>query len=48
MAEKEYIVNDNVIIPEEIMRMSSEERLAEIARLEKEHLEQKKQARKFS
>ena len=35
MAEKEYFINDNVIIPDSIKKMTSEERLAEIARLEK-------------
>lgn len=41
MAEKEYIINDNVIIPEYIKKMSREERDREIERIEKEHLEQK-------
>lgn len=34
MAEKEYFIDDRVIIPEEIKRMSVEERNAEIKRLE--------------
>ncbi|MDE7230974.1 MAG: hypothetical protein K2N56_10890 [Oscillospiraceae bacterium] len=44
MAEKEYIINDNVIIPEYIKKMTREERDREIARIEKEHLDQKRQA----
>lgn len=36
MAEMELFIDDNVVIPEEILRMSSEERQAEIARLEAE------------
>lgn len=44
MAEKEYIINDNVVIPEFIKNMSREERDREIARIEREHLEQKKKA----
>ncbi len=40
MAEKEYIINDNVIIPEYIKKMSCEELDREIARLEKEHRDQ--------
>ena len=34
--EKKYFINDNVVIPDEIMKMTSEERQAEIARIEKE------------
>lgn len=44
MAEKEYIINDNVIIPEYIKKMSREERDREIARLEKEHRDQTRKA----
>lgn len=36
MSEKEYFINDNVIIPEEIRRMTKEERQVEIKRLEEE------------
>ena len=46
MAEKEYIINDNVIIPERIKNMSQDELEREIARLEKEHLEQKRESDK--
>ncbi|MBQ8568471.1 MAG: hypothetical protein IJ446_04565 [Oscillospiraceae bacterium] len=35
MAEKEYFINDNIVIPEWINKMTSEERHAEIERLEK-------------
>jgi len=35
MAEKEYFIDDRVIIPESIRKMTHEERQAEIARLEK-------------
>lgn len=34
MAEKEYFLDDRVIIPDNIRNMSHEERIAEIARLE--------------
>jgi len=34
MAEKEYFIDDRVIIPNEIKKMSIEERNAEIKRLE--------------
>lgn len=36
MNEKEYFINDNVVIPDEIRRMTREERQAEIKRLEAE------------
>lgn len=36
MAEKEYFINDNVIIPDWIKKMTPEEKRAEIARLEAE------------
>lgn len=36
MNEKEYFINDNVVIPEEIRRMTKEERQTEIKRLEAE------------
>lgn len=36
MSEKEYFINDNVVIPEEIRRMTREERQTEIKRLEAE------------
>ncbi|MBQ5331758.1 MAG: hypothetical protein J6K92_00650 [Oscillospiraceae bacterium] len=35
MAEKEYFIDDNVIISDKVKNMTHEERLAEIARLEK-------------
>ncbi|MGN0600620.1 MAG: hypothetical protein ACI4YB_06340 [Oscillospiraceae bacterium] len=35
MSEKEYFIDDRVTIPESIRNMTHEERLAEIARLEK-------------
>lgn len=34
MSEKEYFIDDRVIIPKEIFKMTKEERHAEIARLE--------------
>ena len=34
MAEKELFIDDNVVVPEEILKMTSEERKTEIARLE--------------
>lgn len=43
MAEKEYIINDNVVIPDHIKKMSRDELEREIARLEKEHLESKRE-----
>ncbi len=42
MAEKEYFIDDRVVVPDEIKRMTKEERLAEIARLEAEAAEKKK------
>ncbi len=36
MAEKEYFIDDRVIIPEYIKKMTKEQRLAEIASLEEE------------
>ncbi|MBQ8928340.1 MAG: hypothetical protein IJ055_08745 [Oscillospiraceae bacterium] len=36
MAEREYFIDDRVEIPEEIMKMTKEERQAEIERLEAE------------
>ena len=36
MNEKEYFIDDRVIIPEEIKKMTKEERLAEIKKLEAE------------
>lgn len=45
MAEKEYIINDNIIIPDRIKKMSREELEHEIAQLEKEHLERKRNAK---
>lgn len=43
MAEKEYFIDDRVIIPEEIKKMSHEQRLAEIARLEAEAAKKKQE-----
>ncbi len=42
MAEKEYFIDDRVIIPEKIKNMTREERRAEIARLEAAAAEEKK------
>ena len=42
MSEKEYFIDDRVIIPEEIFKMTKEERRAEIARLEAEAAAEKK------
>jgi hypothetical protein len=42
MAEKEYFIDDRFIIPEEIKRMTKEERDREIAKLEAEAIAQKK------
>ena len=39
MAEKEYFIDDRIIITDEIKRMSKEERRAEINRLEAEAAE---------
>lgn len=36
MAEKEYFINDNVVIPEEIKKMTSEELEEAIKKLERE------------
>ncbi len=36
MAEKEFFIDDRLIIPDKIKKMTKEQRLAEIARLEKE------------
>ncbi len=46
MAKEEYLVNDIVVIPEHIKNMTREERNREIARIEKEHLDQKRKAEK--
>ncbi len=46
MAEKEYIIDDNVVIPDYIKKMSREELEREIARLEKEHLDRKREMKK--
>lgn len=43
MEEQEYYVDDECIIPDYIKKMTSEERRAEIARLEQE-IQAKKQA----
>lgn len=42
MAEKEYFIDDRVIIPEKIKRMTKEERKAEIKKLEAEAIAAKK------
>ena len=42
MAEKELFINDNVVVSEEILKMTSEERWAEIRRLEAEAREEKR------
>ena len=41
MAEKELFIDDNVVIPKEILNMTSEERLAEIKKLEAEARKEK-------
>lgn len=41
MAEKEYFINDNVVIPYYIKKMSNEELDREIARLEAEAAKEK-------
>lgn len=46
MAEKEYIINDNIVIPDHIKQMSREELEREISRLEKEHLDRKREMKK--
>lgn len=53
MADKKYFINDNVVISKEVMKMTHEERRAEIARLEAEAAKEKErilkdQARKIS
>lgn len=40
--KEEYFADDRVVVPEYIMKMTSEERKAEIRRLEKEAKENKK------
>jgi len=43
MAEKEYLIDDRkIVIPEEIKRMTKEEKIKEIARLEAEAAAEKK------
>ncbi|MDE7229711.1 MAG: hypothetical protein K2N56_04455 [Oscillospiraceae bacterium] len=42
MAEKEYFIDDRVIIPDWVKNMTSEERWAEIRRLEAEAREEKR------
>ncbi len=42
MAEKVYLIDDRkIVIPEEIKRMTTEEKIKEIARLEAEALSEK-------
>lgn len=41
MSEKEYFIDDRVVIPDEIRRMTKEKRQAEIKRLEAEAAEEK-------
>ncbi len=41
MVEKEYFIDDRVDIPEEILKMTKEERRAEIERLEAESASEK-------
>lgn len=41
--EKEYFIDDKVIIPERIRKMTPEEKSAEIARLEKEGTKKKQE-----
>lgn len=47
MEKKEYIVNDNIVIPDYIKKMTKEELENEIARLEMEHLENKQNYKKM-
>ena len=42
MAEKEFFINDRMSIPEKIKRMSKEQRMQEIQRLEAEASAKKK------
>ena len=46
MAENEYFIDDRIIIPDEIKRMSKEECRAEITRLEAEAAEKKRNIEK--
>lgn len=48
MAEKEYFIDDNVIVPDWIKKMTPEERHAEIERLEKEAFKRKQEIMKNS
>lgn len=41
MSKKKYFIDDRFIIPDEILKMTSEERQTEIARLEKQAQEEK-------
>lgn len=43
MADKKYFIDDRVIIPDEIKNMTNEEIEAEIARLEAETMDAKKE-----
>ena len=43
MKNGDYFIDDRVIIPDEIKKMTHEERLAEIARLEKIAIAEKEQ-----
>ena len=43
MAEKEYFIDDRVIIPDWVKKMTPEERRAEIARLESEAANKKQE-----
>lgn len=42
MAEKEYFIDDRIVVPDEIKRMTKDERNAMIARLEAEAAEEKR------
>jgi len=44
--KEEYFADDRVVIPEYIKKMTSEERRAEIERLEKEAMEKKEKSQK--
>lgn len=46
--KEEYFADDRVIVPEYIRRMTSEERKAEIARIEKEIREEKEKKKKLA
>ncbi len=46
--QEEFIIDDRVIIPDYIKKMSREELEREIAKLEKEHLEKKRREKELA